>query len=131
MTSIADTADEPRSVWRSIRRGAAFKCPSCGEGQIFRKYLKITDNCSQCGEELHHHRADDAPPYFTIFIVGHMVVPAMLWIEMSYRPDVWVHAAIWGPLTLALTLTILPITKGTVVGMQWAVRMHGFGGQED
>ena len=87
MTSIADTADEHRPVWQSIRRGGAFKCPSCGEGQVFRKYLKVADNCSQCGEELHHHRADDAPPYFTIFIVGHIVVPAMLWIEMAYRPD--------------------------------------------
>lgn len=118
MTSIAGTPDETRPVWQSIRRGAAFKCPSCGEGQVFRKYLKVADNCGQCGEELHHHRADDAPPYFTIFIVGHIVVPAMLWIELAYRPDTWIHAAIWGPLTLALTLTILPITKGAVVGMQ-------------
>jgi len=131
MTFIVAHERTDRSVWKSMSRGFMLRCPSCGEGSVFRKFLKVADNCSVCGEEFHHHRADDAPPYFTIFMVGHIIVPMMLWVEMAYRPDLWIHAAIWMPLTLVLSLAILPVVKGAVVGLQWALRMHGFGGHED
>lgn len=77
---------------------------------------------------MHHHRADDAPPYFTMLIVGHIVVGGVLALEQTYAPDSWVHGLIWLPLTLALSLWFLPRVKGAVVGLQWALRMHGFGG---
>jgi uncharacterized protein (DUF983 family) len=75
---------------------------------------------------LHHHRADDAPPYFTIVIVGHIVVGLVLAVEMAYRPPLWVHAALWLPLTLILTLVVLQVVKGALVALQWALLMHGF-----
>ena len=75
-----------RPIFGSLMRGAALKCPACGAGAMFRRYLKVADACPQCGEELHHHRADDAPPYFTIVIVGHIVVSLVLMVEMAYRP---------------------------------------------
>ena len=64
---------------------------------MFRRYLKVADNCPHCGEALHHQRADDAPPYFTIVIVGHVVVSLVLAVEMAYRPPLWLHAALWLP----------------------------------
>ena len=67
-----------RPVFGSLLRGAMLKCPACGIGSLFRRYLKVADHCAQCGEALHHHRADDAPPYFTIVIVGHIVVSLVL-----------------------------------------------------
>jgi uncharacterized protein (DUF983 family) len=137
MSSVLDI-DEPdifqaarpegRSMWRAIRRGFMLKCPACGEGKLFRAFLKVADTCPHCGEELFHHEADDAPPYFTILIVGHIVVPLMLAIELEYLPPIWVHVAIWPTLTLALSLFLLPRIKGAVVCLQWAARMHGFGG---
>lgn len=93
---------------------------------MYRSYLKVHDACTSCGEELHHHRADDAPPYFTIFIVGHIVVSAMLSVEMALAPPIWMHFAAWIPLTLALSLALLPAIKGAFVGLQWSLRMHGF-----
>jgi uncharacterized protein (DUF983 family) len=93
---------------------------------MFHRYLKVSNNCPNCGEELHHHRADDAPAYFTIAIVGHIVVGLVLAVEMAYRPALWVHAALWLPLTVILTLLFLPAIKGALVGLQWALRMHGF-----
>jgi uncharacterized protein (DUF983 family) len=93
---------------------------------MFRRYLKVADTCPHCGEALHHHRADDAPPYFTIVIVGHIVVSLVLAVEMAYRPALWVHAALWLPLTVILTLLILPSVKGALVALQWALLMHGF-----
>ncbi len=115
-----------RSVFASMLRGAKLKCPVCGTGALYRRYLKVSDACPHCGEELHHHRADDAPPYFTIVIVGHIVVSLVLLVEMTYRPPLWVHAALWTPLTLVLALGLLPSIKGALVGLQWALRMHGF-----
>jgi uncharacterized protein (DUF983 family) len=115
-----------RPIFASMLRGAARKCPACGVGAMFRRYLKVADACPHCGEELHHHRADDAPAYFTIVIVGHIVVSLVLVVEMAYRPALWVHAALWLPLTVILTLVLLPSVKGALVGLQWALRMHGF-----
>ena len=69
---------------------------------MFARYLKVVDDCPRCGEALHHHRADDAPPYFTIFIVGHIVVALVLSVEMAYHPALWVHGLLWLPLTIIL-----------------------------
>src|SRR5574342_257057 len=108
-----ESSDRPRrDVWRALVRGFCLRCPRCGRGALFGRYLKVSDICPSCGEELHHHRADDAPPYFTIVIVGHIVVGLVLAVEMAYRPPLWVHAALWLPLPLILALTVLPIVKG-------------------
>jgi len=116
----------PRPVGTALLRGAALKCPACGVGAMFHRYLKVADYCPRCGEALPHQRADDAPPNFTIAIVGHIVVGLMLAVEMAYRPPLWLHGALWVPLTLILTLILLPSVKGTIVALQWALYMHGF-----
>ncbi|ODA68368.1 hypothetical protein A7A08_00190 [Methyloligella halotolerans] len=110
----------------ALWRGTLCRCPACGEGKVFRKYLKVSDHCGQCGEALHHHRADDAPPYVTISIVGHVVVGSMMTVEMAYRPELWVHWVLWLPLTVILSLLLLPPIKGGLIGLQWALLMHGF-----
>ncbi|MDX2257594.1 MAG: DUF983 domain-containing protein [Hyphomicrobiaceae bacterium] len=126
----AQTVEAPRSLYRAMSFGAAQHCPACGTGPLFDGYLKVRESCSACGEELHHQRADDAPPYFTMLIVGHVIVAGVLALEDAYAPSEWVHAAIWGPLTLAMSLWLLPRVKGALIGLQWALRMHGFGGPE-
>ncbi len=115
-----------RSWGQALLRGSLCRCPACGEGKVFTKYLKVSDHCENCGEALHHHRADDAPPYVTISIVGHIVVGLMLWVEMAYRPELWIHWSLWLPLTVILCLLLLPPIKGGLVGLQWALLMHGF-----
>ncbi len=117
-----------RNIAQSMWRGLRTRCPHCGEGGMFRAYLKVADECSSCGEVLSHQRADDAPPYFVMMIVGHIIVAAVLGVEIEYAPPLWLHAAIWIPLTIALSLALLPPVKGAIVGLQWATRMHGFGG---
>jgi len=118
---------ETRSVVSAMTRGAKLSCPNCNSRTLFTKYLKVADKCSSCGEELHHHRADDAPPYVTIFLVGHILVPLMLMVEQMYTPAMWVHWAIWPAGSVLLALGLLPMVKGAFVGLQWALRMHGFG----
>ena len=118
-----------RDVGLSMMRGLLCRCPNCGRGRLFRAYLKVADRCEACGEELHHHQADDAPPYFTMVIVGHIVIASVLAVEVAFHPAVWVHLALWLPLTVLLSLILLPMVKGAIVGLQWANRMHGFEGQ--
>ncbi|MFP3920565.1 MAG: DUF983 domain-containing protein [Dichotomicrobium sp.] len=115
-----------RPVWQALWRGFGGRCPSCGEGSLFRRFLKVADHCGTCREAYYHQRADDAPPYFTIFIVGHLILPPLMWLEMAVTPAVWVHLVIWLPLAVILTLILLPMVKGAIVALQWANRMHGF-----
>lgn len=111
-------------------RGFCQRCPSCGTGKLFDGYISAAPTCRNCGEALHHQRADDAPPYFTIFAVGHVVIPGLLVMEKLWHPPLWLHFSIWMPLTLLLTLWLLPRIKGSVIGLQWAFGMHGFGTSE-
>jgi uncharacterized protein (DUF983 family) len=120
----------PRDSWTAIMRGGRGQCPSCGRGRLFRAFLKVADQCPACGEALHHHRADDAPAYFVILIVGHVVVPIILAVEMAYTPPYWLHLSLWLPLMLLMSLLLLPPIKGAIVAWQWALRMHGFGPSE-
>jgi uncharacterized protein (DUF983 family) len=117
---------EKRDVWTSLKRGFRGRCPRCGQGKLFRAYLKVANDCSSCGLDFTPHRADDLPAYLVIVIVGHLVVPTALWIETDYSPPVWLQLSIYLPLTLVLSLLLLQPVKGAVVGLQWALRMHGF-----
>jgi uncharacterized protein (DUF983 family) len=120
----ADARDTGRAIWNGLRQ----RCPSCGTGRMFAGYLKVADRCTTCGTELHHQRADDAPPYFTMFVVGHLVIGGVLAMEQAYQPASWVQMAVWLPTTLILSLALLPRIKGALIAYQWALRMHGFGG---
>ena len=113
----------PGSFWTGLVRGARCLCPRCGRGRLFSRYVAVEPDCTACGLETGAIRADDAPPYFTIFIVGHIVVPSMLLLEQSAHPPTWVHMAAWIPLTLALTFALLRPVKRAVIGAQWALRI--------
>ncbi len=109
-----------------VVRGLMGRCPKCGEGKMFRAFLKVADTCPHCGEELFHQRADDFPAYCVIFVVGHVVVTAALVIETEFAPSLWLQAAIWVPLTFALSIALLQPFKGAIVALQWSAGMHGF-----
>lgn len=111
--------------WPAMLRGLSQRCPCCGKGLIYRRYLKVNEHCLQCGFELGEIRADDAPPYFTILVVGHIVIPSMLILEQLQHPPEWVHAAIWPALTVALALFLLPRLKGAVIALHWANNIRG------
>jgi uncharacterized protein (DUF983 family) len=107
--------NRPVSLTEAMWRGFKSRCPSCGDGRLFGRFLKVADRCPACGEVLSHHRADDFPAYLVIVIVGHFLVPAALIVEVNYDPPLWLDALIWQPV------------KGAIVGMQWQMGMHGFG----
>ena len=122
---------ERRDLGLAVRRGLLERCPNCGEGRMFRAYLKVVDACPVCHADLSQQRADDAPPYITMLIVGHFVIAGVLAAD-----DLWpnsslvVGAIVWSLLAIGSSLLLLPRVKGALVGYQWAMRMHGFGGPE-
>lgn len=126
-TDLARPVPEERRTADALWRGMRGRCPACGERGMFRAFLKVNDECPSCGEELHHQRADDMPPYVVMFITGHLIIYLVLVIERAYKPEVWVHMALWIPATILISLLLLTPVKGALVALQWALRMHGFG----
>ena len=111
---------------RAMARGFVGRCPHCGEGRVFGRYLKVRPACEACGLELHHHRADDLPPYLVIFVVAHVVGYLILESEIGYDVPLWLSLSVWPTVTLAMALGLLQPVKGAVVGLQYALGMHGF-----
>src|SRR5437016_10924104 len=122
-------AVKKRDLWSSLERASRGRGPRCGEGKLFCAFLKVDKRCSVCGLDFTPHRADDLPAYLVIVIVGHIVVPTALLIETDYSPSVPLQLAIYLPFTLIASLLLLQPVKGAVVGVQWALRMHGFDDQ--
>ena len=117
---------EAVSMSRALWRGATMRCPHCGRGKLFDRFLKVTPRCGVCGEDLSHQRADDFPAYLVIVVLGHLIVPAVLVVEETFAPPVWLQYLIWLPLIAFGALALLQPTKGAVVALQWQLGMHGF-----
>lgn len=100
-----------------MRRGFLNRCPACGETRLFEGWLRVAPDCRSCLAPLGQIRADDAPPYFVIVIVGHIVVPLMLLLEQNRQPPLWLYAAVFLPLTLGLSVALLRPVKGATVGL--------------
>jgi uncharacterized protein (DUF983 family) len=119
----------PSNAWpmptliTAIGRGLLGRCPACGKGRIFNGFLKVAAECHECGAPLGLARADDAPPYFTILVVGHIVIPLLFIVERSAQPPLWMMSAIFLPLTLGLSLGLMRPIKGATVGLMLSLNM--------
>jgi len=111
------------TLWSAIGRGLLCRCPACGESRMFNGYLRVVPECRNCGAPLGLARADDAPPYFTIFVVGHIVIPLMMYVDRVREPSVAVMTAIFVPMTLILALVLLRPIKGGTVGLMVNLNM--------
>ncbi len=101
----------------AMARGFLGRCPACGQGRLFAGFLRVAPACSHCTAPLGQARADDAPPYFTIVVVGHIVIPLLVIVQGDYNPPTWLMTAIFLPLTVILALGLLRPIKGATVGV--------------
>ena len=124
-TSIQESRMAAVSFSTALMRGFARRCPHCGKGSAFAGYLKLADNCSHCGEELGNIRADDAPPYFTILIVGHIMVGLVVALQQSAPLPMGITIALAVSMTLGLMFALLPVIKGAVVAVMWRLNLRG------
>jgi uncharacterized protein (DUF983 family) len=107
-------------VLTGMRRGLAGRCPQCGKGPLLHSYLKVVSPCGVCGHDNAQYPSDDAPPYFTILIVGHLVIAPLVLLPVWRWPVGWV-LGVTLPSVAALTLFLLPRVKGAIIGLMWAL----------
>jgi uncharacterized protein (DUF983 family) len=122
---MAAANPEHPTTMNSLVRGALGRCPRCGRGPLLHRYLKIVERCSACGEPYGHFRADDAPPWLTILLVGHLTAPLFLLIEENYQLSTAVELAILLPFIVGLTLVLLPRCKGAILAAMWVTKAEG------
>ncbi len=108
----------------AIKRGLVGRCPHCGEGRLFRAYLKVNDSCPACRHELGRYRADDGPAYLTILLVGHLVIAPALFFPWVWRAPVWQVLALALSLLTTITLVALPRIKGGFVGLLYSLKLN-------
>lgn len=110
-------------LFRSIGRGFAHKCPHCGKGALFGRYLKVEPHCASCGHELALYPADDGPAYVTILLVGHLIIAPLLFFPIVWQsPPQYSLPILLGGL-LVITLTALPRIKGGWIGLMYALQV--------
>jgi uncharacterized protein (DUF983 family) len=111
--------DTPPTVTESALRGIACKCPRCGKGGIYAGFLNLRPHCEACGLDFAFMDSGDGPAVFIIMIAGAIVVGAALIVEVKYQPPFWLHAALWLPLTAAITLLPLRSMKSLLIALQY------------
>ena len=99
--------------------GLTCRCPACGEGPLFQNFLSLRPRCNACGLDYGFADAGDGPAIFIILFAGFIVVGAALAVEILFQPPYWVHAALWGPLILLVTLAPLRPMKGLLIALQY------------
>ena len=109
----------PATLSQTVMRGLACTCPRCGEGKLYAGFLSLRPNCDACGLDYAFIDAGDGPAIFIIMIAGFIVVGCALAVEIIYQPPFWLHAVLWGPLVLAVTLLPLRVLKSLLIALQF------------
>ncbi|MCE9649997.1 MAG: DUF983 domain-containing protein [Parvibaculum sp.] len=103
----------------SLKIGLKSRCPRCGEGKLFTGFLTVPPKCDVCGLDYSFADAGDGPAVFIMMIAGFIIVGLALYVEVAYQPPYWVHAVLWIPLTLFLTVGMLRPLKGWLIAQQF------------
>jgi uncharacterized protein (DUF983 family) len=116
----------PATFSQALLRGVRSRCPRCGEGQLFRKWLKPCERCPVCTMDLTPQRADDLPAYIAMIVTGHLMAPLIIMLSADFGMSPVPMIAILVPLAVAMMLGMLQPAKGGVIAVQWWFGMHGF-----
>jgi len=111
---------EKSKIAVGVRRGLGLRCPQCGKGRLFGRFLKVSEHCGGCGADNTIYPSDDAPPYVTLFVVTHLLLPFIFWVERAWELPLWITFSIWLPVIAVITIVMLPYIKGGVIGFAWA-----------
>ena len=113
------TDEKPASLFQSAMRGLACRCPRCGRGKLFAGFLTLRPACESCGLDYAFIDTGDGPAVFIIMLAGAVVVGCALVVEVKYQPPFWVHAVLWLPLIVIVTLGPLRPMKGLLIALQY------------
>ncbi len=111
-----------------LSAGLACRCPRCGRGKLFKGFLVVVPRCEVCGLDLSAHDLGDGPAVFLIFILGALVVPLAIVVEVYFSPPMWVHVVIWPTVILGLALGLLRPAKALLVAIHYKNLRHEYDG---
>ncbi|MCH8861944.1 MAG: DUF983 domain-containing protein [Proteobacteria bacterium] len=111
--------DKKNAGFSPLWAGFLCKCPNCAKGRLFGRFLKVAPSCAACGFDFPESDAGDGPAVFIVLIVGFVVTFAALLVEVKYAPPYWLHAVLWLPLTLGLSIGLLQPFKGLLLAIQF------------
>lgn len=114
--------DRPTKPPPAIPTGLRGLCPRCGRGHLFDGYLKVKPSCEACGLDFAFADSGDGPAFFVMSFVGIVVVALAMWVEFSYEPPIWLHAALWLPATVILSTLLIRPAKGVMIALQFRHR---------
>jgi uncharacterized protein (DUF983 family) len=125
--TVKHPIDRPidRPIFQSIMRGIARRCASCGEGAVLAGYLKPVEECAHCGEDFRNIRADDGPAWITILVLGHIIVPLMIYLGRDDTVPVWAATILLSVIMLVGVWFVLPRAKGMFIALIWATGATG------
>jgi uncharacterized protein (DUF983 family) len=109
----------------AVLRAVLGRCPHCGKGKLMRGYLKQVENCSVCGESYGQIRADDAAPWLTIIVVGHIFLPLAFLVNLDWMPT-WAAMVFLAAVFVGISLMILPRAKMVFLAILWQTRAPGY-----
>jgi uncharacterized protein (DUF983 family) len=115
----------------ALSAGLRSRCPACGRGPLFQGFLRVRERCPVCGADLSGQDSGDGPVAFIILIAGGIVVALALLTEVAWQPPVWLHLALWLPLTVVLVLGLMRPFKATLIALQYKHRRDDFGERAD
>lgn len=115
-----------RSYGEAALRGIRGKCPRCSQARLFRKWLRPVARCPSCAQDWSLQRADDFPPYVSIFLTGHLIAPLIIVLALEYTLPAATILAIILPVATIVMLSILQPAKGAIIAAQWWLGMVGF-----
>jgi uncharacterized protein (DUF983 family) len=112
------TAPPPVSPFKA---GLACRCPRCGEGALFKPglSLELGARCNRCGQSYAFADAGDGPAVFAILFLGVVMLGLALLVEFRFAPPLWLHVALWTPVTLGLAFGLLRPMKATLIALQY------------
>lgn len=118
MTEISD-ASSP-TLWQALRRGLAGKCPACGEARLFGSFLKPVPCCAACGRDWTVQRSDDFPAYLVVLVLGHLLVPVVVEVNLLFDVSNFVQMLLWPAIATVAALLMIQPAKGFVIALIWA-----------
>ena len=111
--------DYDRSPPSPLSTGLRGRCPRCGRGHLFRGFLATSPRCESCGLDLAFIDSGDGPAFFVMSFVGIVVVALAMWVDFAFEPSMWVHMALWLPLSAILGLGMVRPAKGLMIALQF------------
>ena len=111
----------PAPAWRPVIRGLRHRCPQCGQGRLYARYLKQTATCSHCGARIGGIRAEDGPPWLTVLILGPFLAGLTFISARQESWPLWLTLPALSLLAIAAILILLPRIKGAIIGLLWSM----------